>query len=291
RFALWNHECDRIDSLRAGVEREFPGIPQKRVDLSIASVVIQRYLGKDWVEANIESPTEGKSGRATKTSSYLRREPETLRERREQYIRVMELARRIFELEPEPFAKNLFDNLRRRDLEGAAFEADVIRMLVSLQVVINLREERQVKGDDYDIDLWLKPEIPWAIEVKTKAEESGYTAKRFLNTLEKARGQLPADGMGGIFMKIPTLWTEDADYAKEHHAKVTNFLTNTSRVHAIVLVWDAWTDEDRATGWGWSRSHQIFKSPNITPNLDQLLTFYQQNWDNPHDLIAPRAPF
>lgn len=48
------------------------------------------------------------------------------------------------------------------------------------------------------IDLWLKPEIPWAIEAKTKAEDSGCTSKRFLNTLEKARGQLPVDQVRNV---------------------------------------------------------------------------------------------
>ncbi|UGQ55392.1 hypothetical protein LRL17_31050 (plasmid) [Rhodococcus qingshengii] len=292
RTAQWIHECDQLREMRASVEEGFPDLPVAEVDLFIATLVIGNNLGEDWVETNIEAPgaqTNGQRPKTTKTSVYLRRSPGDRRARLEHYVRVMELARRIFELGQEPFAESLKENLRRRDLEGAAFEADVVRMLISLPTVINLRDERKVKGDDYDIDLWLKPGIPWAIEVKTRAEDSPYTSARLQKTLSNARKQLPPDGLGGIFLKVPTPWTEDADYREGHHADVTNFLANTSRIQAVVLVWDVWNDD--GASWSWSRSQRIFKSTQIEPYLDELLTHYQRIWDGPHDLIGPNAPF
>jgi hypothetical protein len=292
RTAQWFHECELLLDMRASVEKQFPHLSRAGVDHFFATLVIGNNLGEDWVANNIDAPAAQKNGQQTKntkTSVYLRRSPSTRSERLEHYIRVMGLARRIFELGQEPFADSLKENLRRRDLEGAAFEADVVRMLISLPTVINLRDERKIKGDDYDIDLWLKPGIPWAIEVKTRAEDSPYTSARLQKTLSNARKQLPPDGLGGIFLKVPTPWTEDADYLEGHHADVTNFLANTSRIQAVVLVWDVWNDD--GASWSWSRSQLIFKSTQIDPHLDQLLTFYQSIWDGPHDLIGPRAPF
>lgn len=289
RTQRWIHECDQLIALRKSLEEKFPELSPSQVGLYVAELVIGNNLGEDWVERNIHAA--GKEGaRRSKTSTYLRRDAVDLMQRHERYVRVMELARRLFELGQEHFADLLIDNLRRRDLEGAAFEADVVRMLVSWRAVINLRDEKRTKGDDYDIDVWLTPKTPWAIEVKTRQDSSPYTAKHLLKTLDRARGQLPPKGIGGIFMKVPTPWITDPDYTNNHEAEVIAFLNQTSRVHIIVLVWDVWTPKPSGTGWTWDRAHRIFKAPQIDPCLSGLADFYQRIWGGP-DLFAPNAPF
>lgn len=290
RTARWIDECKLLEDMRASVENQFPEMTTAQVDLFFAQLVIRNNLGEDWVERNIDAASEG-IVRRNNTSTYLRRSPVNLMERHERYVRVMELARRLFELGQEDFAERLHENLRRRDLEGAAFEADVVRMLVSLPVVVELREESGVKGDDYDIDLWLTRNTAWAVEAKTRMDSSPYSVKRLHKTLDRARSQLPPNWIGGIFLKVPTPWTTDSDYTEYHAADVAAFLRQTSRVHLIVLVWDVWTPRSSGKGWSWDRACRIFKSPRINPHLSNLADGYQRIWENPHDLIAPNAPF
>jgi hypothetical protein len=147
----------------------------------------------------------------------------------------MELARRLFELGQEPFYERLLANLRRRDLEGAAFEADVVRMLCAGPFVIDLREEHGTKGDDYDIDLWLKERV-WPIEVKTRAENVRYSDRALAKTIERARAQLPREGIGTIFLKVPAKWLADAAYRRNYADVINDRIQATNRVYSIVLV-------------------------------------------------------
>jgi hypothetical protein len=157
---------NEIIEVRAALDERFPDIARASLDLIMASLIIENNLGREWVARHIDGP------RRSANSNYLRSEPTNSMERHERYVRIMELARRIFELGQERFAERLFNNLRRRDLEGAAFEADVVRMLIALPVFMDLREERGIKGDDYDIDLWLRIDHHWLIEVKTRADST-----------------------------------------------------------------------------------------------------------------------
>lgn len=290
RTARWAHECELLEDMRASVEKQFPKMTTSQVDLFFAELIISNNLGADWTERNIDAAKEG-TPRRTGTSTYLRRSPADSMERHERYVRVMELARRLFEFGQEDFAERLKENLRLRDLEGAAFEADVIRMLVSLPAFIDLRKESGVRGNDYDIDLWFTPDTHWAIEAKTRQDSSPYSAKRLHKTLDRARSQLPPSGIGSIFLKVPTPWTTDLDYTSHHEAEIAAFLGQTIRVHLIVLVWDVWTPKSPGNGWCWDRSYRIFKSPQVDPHVSKLADSYQRIWDSPHDLIAPKAPF
>lgn len=286
RYEQWALASKDIIDLRADLNMRFPDQSTAELDTFIATLVIGNNLGEDWVARHIDGECSRRRG-----NSYLRTAPANLMERHEHYLRIMELARRIFELGQESFANLLNDNLRQRDLEGAAFEADVVRMLVALpRVALDLRPEHGTKTDDYDIDVWLGTEQRWSIEVKTRAESSPYSAKALARTLGRARSQLPPDGVGTIFMKVPTPWLGEADYRYGHADTVMNMLRNTSRVHAVVLVWDQWTLKPSGHGFNWKRGFRIFRANRIDELVGRLLDFYEQIWKGPWD-AGPTAPF
>ena len=163
--------------MRADIDAHFPQVSEADRSYFIGTLVIENNLGTDWLQRNVTA-----AGPRTPAGSYLRSGPRDSLEKHEHYLRTMELARRLFELGQEPFYERFLANLRRRDLEGAAFEADVVRMLCAGLFVIDLREEHGNKGDDYDIDLWLK-ERAWSIEVKTRAENVRYSDRALARTL------------------------------------------------------------------------------------------------------------
>ena len=271
--------------MRADIDAHFPQVSEADRSYFIGTLVIENNLGTDWLQRNVTA-----AGPRTPAGSYLRSGPRDSLEKHEHYLRgTMELARRLFELGQEPFYERFLANLRRRDLEGAAFEADVVRMLCAGLFVIDLREEHGNKGDDYDIDLWLK-ERAWSIEVKTRAENVRYSDRALARTLERARSQLPHEGIGTIFVKVPTGWLADGTYRRNYADVVNDRIRATRRVHSIILVWDKWRKKTFGNGLDWSRDFRVFRSPLIDPDIAYLLNFYERAWTMEFDL-GPSAPF
>jgi hypothetical protein len=270
----------------AEIGERFSELSVAQIDYLIATLVIENNFGTEWYEAHVEA-----SHRDDPTNVFLRSGPKTPAERRDHQLRVMELARRVFELGQETFIDQLINNLRQRDLEGAAFEAEVIRMLVSLPVVVNLRTPSGVKGDDYDIDLWMTPDTPLAIEVKTRGEAGPYSDKALAGTLEKARSQLPKSGLGAIFVKAPAPWLEDSQFFDNHATVVNTFLKKTQRVQFVVVVWDEWIAQDTACGWRWERRRRVFRSTAIADLSEFWIDGYERIWGTGIDILAPNAPF
>ncbi|QCB51789.1 hypothetical protein E5720_17670 [Rhodococcus sp. PAMC28707] len=287
----WNERCLVIDQLRRDVGEALPNTSRFTQDIHLFMLVIVEHLGDTWVAANAEFHAEEKPGMGAK---YLRRDsdPEILT-LAQHYLRLRELARRLFAFADEEFYDRLCANVSRRDLEGAAFEADVVQLLLALPVLIDLREERNVKGDDYDIDVWLHiPNVKWSIEVKTKHDDGPYTQNGLLNTIRHARKQLPANGLGSIFFKVPQTWVNEPAYKAEAAGLFESFFRNTSRVHAVVVVWDIYThDADNEKSWSWKSGRAVYRSPKIDPQLDELLGHYEKLWSQPYDFVDLIFPF
>jgi hypothetical protein len=299
RLEAWEAECSKIGRIREDIERLGSDLSDFNKQLTLFEFVIQMHLGKAWVQANVEGKAGTPDGMSQYTiksnKNYLRTGPQTdLLPRAEHYVRVRDLARRLFEFAPEKFYNTLVRNLSRRHLDGAAFEAEVVRMLVRLPTIIDLRKESMQKGNDYDIDLLLRasPRLVWAIEAKTKVEDGEYSDARLIKTLKQARGQLPPDGIGGIFVKAPLKWSENTDFSDRAPEVIKSFFRNTTRVHAIVLVWDVFTfDGPDSKSWNWSSDYAVFRSPSIDSTSDGFLGQIEKIWAQEHDLVAPRAPF
>jgi hypothetical protein len=284
RAVEWSAACEEIETVRQDLDQQFPEISEANRSYFIGTLVIENNLGTDWLERHVTDPS-----RRTRASAYLRSGPKDLLERHEHYVRTMELARRLFELGQEPLYDRLVANLRRRDLEGAAFEGDVVRMLCAGPFVVNLRQEHGAKGDDYDIDLWLHNRV-WPIEVKTRAEDVPYSDRALAKTLDRARAQLPRRGVGTIFLKLPTGWLGESAYRRGYADVVVEFLRTTTRVQSVILVWDKWIPKTFGTGWNWSRGVRVFRAASLDPDVAYLLKFYERAWAMGVDL-GPTAPF
>lgn len=178
-YQWWARATEDVDRLRSDIAAALPRESEFVHRRTLYELLLAAWLGEDWVARNVERPTSGAlMERGSNGASYFRRDREWgLRTAAMQYHRAGQLARRLFEFAQEDFYELLCSNLLHRDLEGAAFEADVIRMLMALPAHIDLRKEVGIKGDDYDIDLWFGANSPWPIEVKTRAEESAYSKR------------------------------------------------------------------------------------------------------------------
>ena len=269
---------DEVDRERSSLDT-MPGWNRAMVDYRLAAMVIERFLGYGWWQRYAE---EGAA------EDFLRAQAEGRHERYEHYLRVLELARRLFELQHDPWFPRLVDGLRTRSLRGAAFEAEVLRLLLHMGLKISLVEPKGVKGLDYDIEVDLGGR-PWAIEAKTREDDQAYAVGRLTSTLKGARAQLPVGGLGTIFVRVPITWRADGSFRRLHADEITDFLRTTTRVHAVVLVWDEWTDR-AFSGRSWRRAHRVFLGPQADPTVAQVLEFLDLLWSGSFDMIGPEAP-
>ncbi|MFI5913799.1 hypothetical protein [Dactylosporangium sp. NPDC051541] len=282
RAEAWFESLNAIDALRADLVRDRPDLRPTEISYCIANIVIQKFLGDAWWGEHLAGGTTGQA-------IYLRSHRSYRGAPGEHVQRVVSLGRRVFEFQDMPWFGDLVANLQRRDLHGAVFEAEVLHMLTSIPLEFRLRAPVGEKGRDYDIGVDLGG-TEWAIEVKSRADDSDYRAGALMKTLEGARRQLPGDGIGTTFVRVPYAWTKSGLYRRQSADEITDHLRQTSRVHAVVLVWDHWT-ETAFSGLHWQRRTRVFLDERADLRVTKFLRTYDRLWSGDVDLLSIAAPF
>ena len=90
-----------------------------------------------------------------------------------------------------------------------------------------------VKGGDYDFEITYPDGLNVAADAKCKFETTAITPDSLRNSMKKARGQLPPDQAGIIFIKVPQRWIESPDTAAAMIATARDFLATTGRVVSV----------------------------------------------------------
>jgi hypothetical protein len=272
-----------VERRREDIERSLPGFSPAIVTFLLSVDLIRDALGDRWSRKNLQAELEAvllaDRGSGTEVDGrYLR------------YQLVTDLARRLFEFEDEQWYPRLVENLRNRGLTSAAFEADVLRVLMAAPLRIRLRKETGTLGSDYDIDVDLGEMGTWAIEAKAKEESTPYSVENLVRCLKKARRQLPPGGVGAIFLKVPPSWTNDPDYQRSHPGVIRDQLRQTSRVHLVVVGADIWTSSPSGRGFRCRREWSPFLRKDPAEVVTKILPMLEEAWRLHWD-IGPTAPF
>jgi Holliday junction resolvase len=248
------------------------GMSDSQTRVVFAELFAAQVLGDAWVDEHLRSD-EG----ATPEDHALFR------------YRLWRLGRLLFDLQSFDFYGDFVTNVKQRDLLGALFEAEVVRLLMQLPTRTVLRMPSGKKGLDYDIEFG-GSDLNVAVEVKAKSEATPFTAKTVRYTLDDARGQLPKDGLGLIFLRVPYGWTTDQAYQTEIDGVVRALLRNTSRVQAVVLVWDVVANRSETT-LRFEVRQRIFRRVHIDHGVEQMLTFLEEVWASEWDGLGPASAF
>ena len=228
------------------------------------------FLGEKWLEQHFRS-FKGTTPEGSVRFKYV----------------LWRLGRLLFDLQSFEWFDELVENLRRRNLAGALFEAEVARLLMQLPVTTALRMPSGEKGQDYDIDLG-GAALTVAVEAKAKDDDTPYSAATVKNTFNEARRQLPKEGLGLIFMRIPLSWTRDGNYESEIDALISGLLRNTSRVQAVVLIWDELA-ATTATTMRFEPRQRVLRRFDAHPDVGQMLHFLEQTWASVWDVVGPAS--
>jgi hypothetical protein len=106
--------------------------------------------------------------------------------------------------------------LYRGDVEPSFTELEVGRILFLSNIPFRFVVPTKKNGMDFDFDIKFGGETACG-EVKCKIDDTSRTHETILDSLNTARGQLPADKPGVIFVRLPQAWNVDG--ADDTHLK------------------------------------------------------------------------
>jgi hypothetical protein len=251
--------------------------------LYACSIEILRYfLGIEWVHQHVFRGTE---------TSFFKANSDAEVDRFKHQDRVVALAEMLFNFQRIDGIESRMEKRRTADVETAVAEFEGAKLLFRSGPDFTFVQERGVRSADYDIDVFLGSETV-ACEMKCKLESTTLTEATVRNTLDIARGQLPPDRPGVIFIKLPTSWPQEPNATALIRGALDAAFSKTRRISAVVLHWEEWSIE---LGQGAARVVRFRPEHNPRarlswPDATQLKSYgegHRSGWKSLAGLIAP----
>jgi hypothetical protein len=168
-----------------------------RNDTQIATLVLKHFFGLDWINKHLD-PDATRPGPLT-----LAGDPSDMEYAK---IRVVDLAESIFNLQKIEGVHECIDRLQTaNELEPTIAELHVGKMIFAndwpFKFVV------PVSGRSYDYEIQYNG-LTVCADTKCKIESLVPNSGSITNTLHRSRGQLPKDGPGVFFVKLPQKWMD-----------------------------------------------------------------------------------
>ena len=248
--------------------------------------VIGSHLGEDWYLRHV---TGSDTSRIAKT--YLRLNPDHHRVvRLLSQHRTHELARRLYEFQSFDWFPGVVEGLTTRELSGASFELNVLRLLHLASGPVTVKVPTGEKGADFDFStVVVGRNVPF--EAKAKDDTTTFTSKTLIRTVKGAATQFPKGEQGILFMRIPTGWV-GSRLEDSYVDALADGSRQTSRIGAVI----SWIDKpllrspDSSFGHVTTHLH-YFKHPDCNAALWDFCLTLKGLWEADLFLLAPDAPF
>ena len=130
--------------------------------------------------------------------------------------------------------------MSKQSIMAVHHELRVARMLHDSGHTVAFVIPSGVKGADYDLVV----DDVLATEAKAKEGTTVYSKSSLKNTLSTARRQLPQQGPGLVVLRIPDAWGKDRAFVEEAEKVFDGVLRSSSRINAILVLWDEWFQGD-----------------------------------------------
>jgi hypothetical protein len=202
------------------------GLPEfLRNDTGMATLVLKHFFGLDWINKHID-PDASRPGPLTLAGS-----PSELEYAK---IRVVDLAESIFNLQKIKGVHECINRLRTaNELEPTIAELHIGKMIFAndwpFEFVI------PSPGRTYDFEIQYG-EFKVCADAKCKVDQLVPTSSSISNTLKHKRKQLPKDGPGIFFVKLPQEWMEHDGWQRiTVQGAIDFFAQGTGRVSSVVF--------------------------------------------------------
>jgi hypothetical protein len=194
--------------------------------------VLINLLGIQWVAQHVFGKFPGASPFFRANSNE---EPDQYRHQ----DRVVALADTLFNLQSVPGFAARLERLKYSDVESAVAELEGAKLFALSAIPVRFVDETGERGADFDLEVTMGTLLV-ACETKCKVETTALSEATVENVLQTARGQLPNDRPGIVFIKIPEQWAKQPEVERTLEDAVTKSLRGTGRVSAVVLHWEEW---------------------------------------------------
>jgi len=244
-------------------------------------LIIEYFLGKEWVERYILPET-------AKRRSFLFPDVEVTGRSTIWFVDILQLADCLYNLQGVPGFEAALAPMIGGDIESTMSVLIAGKLLKQAGKLFQFIEPMGVEGVDFDIALMYSPDQFAFLEVKCKSRSTERSYNTVIDALNRARGQLPPDHAGIVFMQVPDSWIEMVD----GHRRVTgelfrafiDFLRNSGRIVMLILytTFIAPGKEATAVDHGWVEV--INTSSRFAGNKWSLFEEFtdddiQNNWD------------
>jgi hypothetical protein len=199
--------------------------------LSATFGIVKEFLGEEWTVKNLASGGNGFFALDISDTS-------TSDTRERGSHKAYHLAELMLNLQ----TVEGFDERIRGFLTGDSSQMESIFAELQVAAIIDQHDlpfrfvaSSPTKGESYDIDVF-KQGLQIHVEAKCKLESTDFHADTILDSLERARKQLPKGKPGVIFVKIPQAWVDDGKLVRIDLEQITSrFLRQTKRVVSVIF--------------------------------------------------------
>lgn len=167
-------------------------------------------------------------------------------------VRLGRMANALFDLQHVPGFDAKLESWRTMDPESFFAELDGAHVLWLAGVEFEFVSETGRKGDDYDV--LIEPagrkvcgELKCRAEIK-KSEIKKIDVEGLVNTLDKARKQVPADRPAIVFVRVPETWATDPTFEITAKVAMSKTFRRSGRIRGVVLTWEEFTEAPTGGG-------------------------------------------
>ena len=209
-----------------GVWNQIP--VEYRSDFTLCFAIIRKYMGVDWLKKHFD-PEQ-------KKSTFFKLAYDATEEDAIRNYRAIDLAECIINLrEIEGFSDFLSRMRESENPESGYAELHIAKMLHINNWPFRMIKPRGKRGDDYDLEIICHNQTRCG-DTKCKLESTELSTATIESTLKNSRDQLPADGPGVFFLKIPQTWMTNPDWERiTGEGAEAFFARGTQRVASVVF--------------------------------------------------------
>jgi hypothetical protein len=209
----------------------------------LAIHVINHFLGPEWLEAHV--------GPSSPENKFFRWNPQDDAGLEIRTFRLVDLGESIFNLQATDGFDNWLEQIRRAESAEASYaELHIARMLHINGWKFRFVARKGKRGNDYDFEIEYNG-LTVCADAKCKVESTRMSKTTIQNTLHKSRDQLPSDGPGIFFVKIPQTWMTETGFERVSiEGALAFFSKGTGRIVSVVFYVEplTWADGEMIQG-------------------------------------------
>jgi len=207
-------------------------IPEEhKSDAVLCFEIIRWTMGQDWLRKHFDPDQKG--------SGVFKVGFGETNEEKAKNFKLVDFCECLVNLRYVDGIHHCVDRLKEAK-DSAAVEAGYAELHIAKMLYINewpfrLIKPQNKRGDDYDLEIICYNQTRCG-DTKCKLESTELSTATVAKTLKNSRDQLPVDGPGVLFIKIPQQWTVMPDWQKiVGQGAVEFFSRGTQRVASVVF--------------------------------------------------------